>query len=371
MENGKNDMVNDNAKCRTRARGLGIAPGTMHPGPSNAITDVSSVKVGHFTLHEGSRIRTGATAILPHGGNIYQNKVPAAVAVGNGFGKLAGSTQIEELGEIETPIILTNTLSVSEGIAAVVEWTLRQPGNEEVVTINSVVGETNDGYYINDIRARSLKSGMILESIESASEAPPEEGNVGAGTGTVAFDFKGGIGTSSRKLDPESGGYCIGVLVQSNFDGNLRIDGIPFGCGTASMPKESGGSIMIVVATDAPLSDRNLKRLAHRALSGLARVGANMSNGSGDYVIAFSTAKSVRRTPLSRSKVTAYEDVPNDSMDPIFLAAIESTEEAILNSLLMANDTRYEDSEGTNRTVEAISLDKIRTAVASGKKNTT
>ncbi len=324
--------------------GLGLAPGTLPPGPLNAITDVKGVRVGHFTLIEGTDIRTGATAILPHAGNLFQDKVPAGLAVGNGYGKLMGVTQLTELGEIETPILLTNTLAVPRAAEALIEWTLSQPGNEEVRSVNPVVGETNDGK-LNNIRARALTVEHMLEAIRMASEGPVAEGCVGAGTGTVCLGWKGGIGTSSRIVP---GGFTLGALVQSNFGGHLQIG--------ASRLSPSDGSIMIVLATDAPLSDRNLTRLARRGLAGLARTGASMSNGSGDYVIAFSTHEGVRRTPERRKQTWAYPETPNESMSPLFQAAIESTEEAIYNSLTMA--TTMSGYQGV--TVEALPLEKIK-----------
>ncbi|MGA8206000.1 MAG: P1 family peptidase [Woeseiaceae bacterium] len=323
-----------------RARDLGIAPGVYAPGPLNAITDVAGVKVGHVTLVEGESVRTGATAILPHGGNLFQDRVPAGLDVANGFGKLAGSTQLIELGEIETPIVLTNTLSVATGIEAILDWTLVQPGNEEVKSINAIVGETNDSR-LNDIRGRALTAKDIYRAIENASGGPVAEGAVGAGTGTVAFGWKGGIGTSSRILPAEQGGYTVGVLVQTNFGGRLTINGVDYGMGTlVEQPgADSVGSIMMIVATDAPLSDRNLRRLARRASAGLARTGAGFSNGSGDYAIAFSVAESVRRTARRRENVATYEDLSNDRMSPLFEAVAEATQEAIYNSLFMATTT--------------------------------
>jgi len=330
---------------RKHARELGIAPGILPTGRWNAITDVAGVKVGHVTLIEGDDIRTGVTAILPHAGNIYQDKVPAGIAVGNGFGKLMGSTQVEELGEIETPIILTNTLAVSVAAEAIIEWILAQAGNEDVRSVNPVVGETNDGW-LNDIRRRAVTKASALEAIEMAESGPVLEGCVGAGTGTVCFGWKGGIGTSSRVLPKSLGGYTLGVLVQTNFGGVLQMNGIPVGkhLGQYYLKDQlddasADGSIMIVIATDAPLSDRNLKRLAKRGLAGLARTGASMSNGSGDYVIAFSTAQEVHRTAERRSNIWAYHEVPNDLVSPLFHSAIESTEEAIYNSLCMAETT--------------------------------
>jgi D-aminopeptidase len=354
---------------RRRARALGLAPGILPTGPWNAITDVAGVRVGHFTLIEGEDVRTGVTAILPDGGNLYQGRVPAGLAVGNGFGKLAGATQIEELGEIETPIVLTNTLAVPRACEALIDWTLQQSGNEEVRTVNPVVGETNDGY-LNNIRKRAITAGMVRQAIEQAASGPVAEGAVGAGTGTVCFGWKGGIGTSSRKLPVSLGGWTLGVLVQSNFGGALQMDGLPAG-------KELGryylkdqleqdspdGSIMIVLATDAPLSDRNLKRLARRALAGLARTGAALSDGSGDYTIALSSAEAVRRTPERRAQVWAYAELPNESMSPLFQAAIETTEEAIYNSLCMATSL----TGHRGHTIEGLPLDRLRALIQKHK----
>jgi D-aminopeptidase len=286
---------------RKRVRELGISPGILPVGKWNAITDVQGVKVGHVTLIEGNEVRTGVTAILPHQGNLYPDKVPAGIVVGNGLGKLTGSTQVEELGEIETPIILTNTLAVPRAAEALIDWTLAQKGNEEVRSVNPVVGETNDGV-LNNIRKMAVTKAHVIDAIDKASSGPVAEGSVGAGTGTVCFGWKGGIGTSSRLLPEKLGGYRVGVLVQTNFGGVLLMDGIPVGkrLGQYYMKEHlddtADGAIMIVLATDAPLSDRNLKRLAKRGLAGLARTGASMSNGSGDYVVAFSTADEVRRT---------------------------------------------------------------------------
>ena len=331
---------------RVRARQLGIAPGVLAPGPLNAITDVDGVLVGQRTLIAGDSIRTGATAILPHSGNLYQSKVPAAVFVFNGFGKSAGLSQVAELGEIETPIVLTNTLSVATGLEAVLDWTLAQPGNEQVMTVNAVVGETNDGY-LNDIRGRALTSAQILDAIKSARAGPVEEGAVGGGTGTVAFGWKGGIGTSSRRLPAVVGGWTVGVLVQTNFGGVLTVDGRRIGeeLGRFYLKdelagKSPDGSIMVVAATDAPLSDRNLARLARRAVAGIARTGSSFSNGSGDYVIAFSVARDGLRTPPKRAGVAQYAEMSNDAVSPLFQAVAEATEEAIYNSLLMATTTR-------------------------------
>jgi D-aminopeptidase len=352
--------------ARPRARDTGIAPGVLHPGPSNAITDVAGVLVGQVTLVEGKDIRTGVTAIRPHGGNLFQDKVPAGVAVANGFGKIAGTTQIEELGEIESPIVLTNTLSVAEGLAGAVEWTLAQPGNEQVRSVNAVVGETNDGY-LNDIRQRRLTEDDVRKAIESATAGPVAEGNVGGGTGTQAFGWKGGIGTSSRVLPRSHGGYTVGVLVQTNYGGVLSIAGAPVGkelgryyLKGADDEIKPDGSIMVVVATDAPLSDRNLKRLARRAFNGIAVTGSPMTNGSGDYALAFSTAESVRRTPARRAAVAALDDLPNDQMSPLFQAAMEATEEAIYNAML-----RAETMKGTEgHVLEALPLDKLQEILA-------
>ena len=352
---------------RARARDLGVAPGILAPGPLNAITDVEGVLVGHVTLIKGDDIRTGATAVLPHGNNLYQDKVPAAIVVGNGYGKLMGLSQVRELGEIETPIVLTNTLNVPEAAIAAIEWTLDQEGNERVGSVNAVVGETNDGG-LNNIRKRALTPKLIRRAIERATSGPVEEGAIGAGTGTRAFDWKGGIGTSSRELPFALGGYTIGVLVQSNFGGVLSVDGVPVGEALGQFylkehadKGDADGSVMIVVATDAPLSDRNLERLGRRALAGLARTGASMTNGSGDYVIAFSTAEGVRRTPSRRNDVAAIEEVPNNKFSPLSQAVIEATEEAILNSMFMAETVEgYNTFTGEASRVEALPLDKTR-----------
>lgn len=354
------------ASARKRAREMGIAPGILPTGPLNAITDVHPVGVGHVTLIEGNDIRTGATAIVPHPDNIYQNKVPAGIAVGNGYGKLMGSTQIRELGEIETPIVLTNTLCVPRAADAILDWVLTVPGNEAVTTVNPVVGETNDGR-LNDIRRRALTPEMIHRAVRDARPGPVREGSVGAGTGAMAFGWKGGIGTSSRVIPKGLGGYTVGVLVQSNFGGVLQILGRPVGQALgryylkdALDAGDADGSIMMILATDAPLSDRNLARLAHRALFGLARTGASFSNGSGDYAIAFSVADDVRRTPRRRQARSAVADLPNDLLSPLFQAAIESTEEAILNSLFTATTIN-----GHNGSVgEAIPLGRLMDALA-------
>jgi D-aminopeptidase len=352
---------------QVRARDIGIKPGVISPGTYNAITDVKGVLVGHVTLVEGDSIRTGATAILPHSGNIYQNKVPAAAVIGNGFGKMMGYSQIHELGEIETPIVLTNTLSVPRAADAILEWTLPQPENEAVRSVNAIVGETNDAS-LNDIRGRHLTPEIIIKAIEGAKSGPVDEGDVGAGKGTVAFGWKGGIGTSSRVLPAALGGYTVGVLVQSNYGGTLMMDGVPVGEELNQYYLKgfvesdiADGSIMMIVATDAPLSDRNLERLANRALTGLARTGSAMTNGSGDYVISFSTADSVRRTPERRGENALYEEIPNDRVSPLFQAVAEATEEAIYNSLLMANTVSTIDVRtGESRTIDELPVDKVR-----------
>jgi D-aminopeptidase len=343
-----------------RPRELGIEIGVMAPGKLNSITDVAGVKVGHTTLIKGDSVRTGVTAILPHNGNIFQQKVPAAIYVGNGFGKLAGSTQIKELGNLETPIILTNTLSVPTAMNAVIGYTLDQKENEHVFSVNAVVGETNDGY-LNDIRGRHVTEKDVLLAIETASETNVEEGNTGAGTGTVAFGYKGGIGTSSRKLPESLGGYTVGVLVQSNFGGVLQIDGVQVGEALGKFAFDDqllnnvDGSCMIVVATDAPLDSRNLERLAKRAFLGLAKTGGIASNGSGDYIIAFSTAENLRIPYRLETNTLKQEVVPNDRVSPLFMAAIEATEEAIINSLFMAETMTGQDG----RTIEKLPVEEI------------
>ncbi len=350
---------------RCRVREAGITIGILPPGPLNAVTDVAGVTVGHVTLIEGAAVRTGVTAILPHGGNIFQEKVAAAIHVGNGFGKLAGFTQVRELGNIETPIVLTNTLSVPAAVDAVMEYVLSLRGNESVQSVNPVVGETNDGW-LNDIRGRHVRSGHVREAIASAKAGPVEEGCVGAGAGTVCFGFKGGIGTASRRLPADLGGWTVGVLVQTNFGGVLQVAGVPVGVelGKHYLHEElratPDGSCMIVAATDAPLSARNLERLAKRAMLGLARTGGIASNGSGDYVIAFSTAPGARVLHEPRAKTTASEDVANDAMTPLFLAVEEAAEEAILNSLFMAETTAGREG----RVVEALPLDTVLSILA-------
>lgn len=345
------------AKSSTR---IPVRIGVLNKGKNNAITDVEGVLVGQKTLIKGDSVRTGVTAIIPHSGNLFQQKVPAAIYTGNGFGKLAGITQVKELGNIESPIILTNTLSVANAINAGITYTLSQKENVNVGSVNIIVGETNDGY-LNDIRGRHVTESDVLQAIKEAKSGVVEEGNVGAGTGTVCFGFKGGIGTSSRVLPQASGGYTVAVLVQTNFGGVLEIAGVPVG-------KELGkyylsdqlnnpvdGSCMIVVATDAPLDARNLERLAKRAFMGLAKTGGIASNGSGDYVIAFSTAVTVRIPYISTEKLYNTSTVFNDDMSPLFLAAIEATEEAVINALFAAKTTK-----GRNgNTVEALPRDKV------------
>jgi D-aminopeptidase len=354
---------------RVRARDIGVAPGRLPPGPLNAITDVPGVRVGQVTRVEGDSVRTGVTAVVPHPGNVFQDKVPAAVSVANGFGKMTALSQIRELGEIETPIVLTNTLSVPQGADGVIAWTLAQPGNEQVRSVNAVVGETNDGA-LNDIRRRVITRQDVLGAIGAAKGGPVEEGAVGAGTGTVAFGWKGGIGTSSRRLADT--GWTVGVLVQSNYGGDLLMAGVPLqaelkrlGRLAEGPPASADGSIMIVVATDAPLSDRNLERLASRAFAGLARTGSGFSNGSGDYAIAFSTADGVRRTPARRMAASPIVDLPNDLVSPLFVAVADATEEAIYNSMLMAHTVRSRDPlTGQAVVVEALDVGLVKQALA-------
>ena len=341
-------------------RDYGIAIGVMDTGQHNAITDVPGVTVGHKTLNEDDHIRTGVTAILPHGGNIFQQKVPAAVYAGNGFGKLTGSTQIEELGNIETPIVLTNTLSVPTAANGLIDYTFSFDENDNVRSVNPVVGETNDGY-LNDIRGRHVTEQDVLDAIESARSGRIPQGNVGAGTGTVAFGFKGGIGTSSRKLPENMGGYTVGVLVQTNFGGVLQIAGVPVGKEldkyylSDRLNETPDGSCMIVVATDAPVGSRNLERLAKRAMLGLGKTGGIASNGSGDYVIAFSAAESLRIPYRSEGAFLSRKVLRNDAMSPLFMAVNEATEEAIINSLFQAETMSGRDGH----TVEALPVDKV------------
>ncbi len=332
-------------QARPRARDVGVVIGTLPTGPRNAITDVDGVGVGHATLAEGRRFHTGVTVVSPHPGNLFRQRVPATILVGNGFGKLAGITQVQELGELETPIMLTGTLSTWKVADATVDWLLRQPGMDKVRSINPVVGETNDGY-LSDIRARPLTPALVEQALAGVSRGDVAEGDVGAGAGTVAFGWKGGIGTSSRHLAAGDGGYTVGVLVQSNFGGDLTIAGVPvwkalpdpseYARNLGAPPPSTGdGSIMMVVATDAPLDPAALQRLARRALVGLARTGSVMSNGSGDYVIAFSTAKANLRDP--DAAVQPAQSVSGEHMTPLFQATAEATEEAILNSLFRAH----------------------------------
>jgi D-aminopeptidase len=377
-------------KRRPRAREAGVNVGVIPVGPLNAITDVGGVLVGHTTVIRGETIRTGVTAILPHAGNLFREKVPAAIFVGNGFGKLMGSTQVNELGEVETPILLTSTLSVPRTADALLDYMLSLPGNEDVQSVNPVVAETNDGY-LNDIRGRHITADDVVNAIKNAKGGAVEEGCVGAGTGTVAFGFKGGIGTSSRKLPTKLGGYTVGVLVQTNFGGVLTINGAPVGRelgnyylkeelsnndirnserrvtpANPGQPNTPDGSVIIVIATDAPVEARNLSRMAARAMLGLARTGAAGSNGSGDYAIAFSTTAELRiqnsNNPATRNLPRNYKVLHNDGMSPLFLAVIEATEEAIYNSLFRATTTT-----GRGHTVEALPLDRTLEILRSHK----
>lgn len=353
-----------NEVSRPRARDIGIAPGILTPGPLNAITDVAGVLVGHVTLTDGQAINTGATAILPHGGNLYRDRVPAGFHQGNGYGKFAGSTQVIELGELETPIILTNTLSVPQGMEAAISWTLKQSGNEAVRSVNAVVGETNDGY-LNDIRGRHLRAETIETAITFAKSSPVEEGSVGAGRGTISFGWKGGIGTSSRVLPSALGSYTIGVLAQTNYGGILSVDGMPVGrmldqyFMRETLDKgDADGSVIIVIATDAPLSDRNLERLASRAMLGIGRTGSPVTNGSGDYILAFSTAESVRRG-ANRAPTNGLD---NSELSPLFQAVVEATEEAILNALFKATSV-----SGHRGTIDAIDIEAL-TRIMAGER---
>ncbi len=360
------DVARDSV--RVRARDLGVAPGIFAPGSNNAITDVAGVRVGQVTLSTGNTVRTGVTAILPHPGNVYRSRVPAALHVGNGFGKFVGSTQVNELGELETPILLTCTLCVWKAADAMAEWMLAQPDMQQVRSLNVVVGETNDGG-LNDIRARPVTADAVRRALEGARSGPVEEGSVGAGTGTVAFGWKGGIGTSSRKLPESLGGWTVGVLVQANFGGVLQVEGAPVGReldryafqnalaaqgNMRGLADDRGdGSVIIVVATDAPLSDRNLRRLASRGMMGLGRTGSSASNGSGDYVLAFSTAASVRRGFDAAQLQTT--ELANEQMSAVFQASVDAVEESVYNALFMATTV-----SGNGQTVEAIPLDKVR-----------
>jgi len=351
------------AQTRPRARDLGIAPGVLSPGPLNAITDVDGVRVGHTTVTDGDRVRTGVTAIVPHGGNLFQDEVAGAVFVGNAFGKLAGSTQVNELGTIETPIVLTNTLSVGEAMDAVVRYTLALPGNEQVRSVNALVGETNDGG-LNDIRGLHVTREHVLDAIRNAKGGPVDEGSVGAGTGTICYGWKGGIGTSSRKV---TSGYTVGVLAQTNFGGNLTIAGVPIYKtlqppsrradlrGPGPLDAASGdGSCMLVVATDAPLDTHGLRRVAARAIFGLARTGSSYSNGSGDFAIAFSTSPEMRHR-FGETAPRTRQVLPTDAISPLFEAALEATEEAVYNSLFRATAVR-----SAIGTAEAIPIDRVR-----------
>lgn len=353
---------------RPRARDLGLAPGVFAPGPLNAITDVAGVSVGHVTLNEGDTVRTGVTVVVPHAGNVFQDKVPGAVFIGNAFGKLAGSTQVEELGTIETPIALTNTLSVGAAMDGIVRWTLDQPGNQNVRSVNALVGETNDGG-LNDIRGQHVRPQHVLAALKAAATGAVQEGSVGAGTGTQAFGWKGGIGTASRKLPATQGGYTLGVIVQSNYGGVLTMGGAPVGqlLGRYAYqprpdkpPQEAAdsaygdGSCMIVVATDAPIDARDLKRVAARAIYGLARTGSSYSNGSGDFAIAFSTAADLR-TRFGSEAPQARTLLPTDGVSALFQAALEATEEAVYNSLLKATSVT-----SRSGTAEALPVDRLR-----------
>lgn len=346
-------------EVRPRARDLGLSPGIFEPGALNAITDVAGVRVGHTTLVEGDRVRTGVTAIVPHGGNLFRDKVAGAVFVGNAFGKLAGSTQVDELGTIETPIVLTNTLAVGVAVDATVSWTLGRPGNEAVRSVNALVGETNDGG-LNDIRSMPVKREHVVAAIDRARDGPVDEGAVGAGSGTIAFGMKGGIGTSSRVVTIGFARYVVAALVQSNYGGVLSVDGAPVGkelrrrTDGPSSSWDTGGSCIVVVATDAPLTARDLKRLAARGIYGLARTGASYSNGSGDFAIAFSTALETRVTHGSTEPRPAAT-LPTEAVSPLFQAALESVEEAVLNSILRATTTT-----GNGRTVEAIDIPRLK-----------
>lgn len=348
---------------RVRARDLGVAPGIFKTGTLNAITDVAGVRVGQVTLNEGDKVRTGITAIFPHAGNAFLERVPAAVDVGNGFGKLTGSTQVNELGELETPILLTCTLCVWKAADAMVDWMLALPGMERVRSINPLVGETNDGT-LNDIRTRPVTAEAVRRALESASGGPVAEGSVGAGTGTIAFGWKGGIGTSSRMLPASLGGYTVGVLVQTNFGGVLQVLGAPVGTTLGHYAFEGNvggergdGSCIVVIATDAPLSDRNLKRVAARAMMALGRTGSSAANGSGDYAIAFSTAREVRRAWDAKRLTTT--ELANEEVSAVFEGAVEAAEEAIYNSLFMATTVT-----GNGHTIEALPLDRVRQILA-------
>jgi D-aminopeptidase len=366
-------LTTASAQTKPRARDLGLAPGVHAPGSLNAITDVDGVRVGQTTIVEGDRVRTGVTAVLPHAGNVFQDKVAGAVFVGNAFGKLAGSTQVNELGTIETPIVLTNTLSVGTAMDAVVRHTLAQPGNEQVRSVNALVGETNDGG-LNDIRGLHVTREHVLQAIAGAKSGPVAEGTVGAGTGTICYGWKGGIGTSSRKLtlrdaqNDRGHEYTVGVLAQTNFGGNLTIGGIAIfkllqppsrraslaGRQPADDRASADGSCMLVVATDAPLDARDLGRLAARAVFGLGRTGSSYSNGSGDFAIAFSTSPEMR-SRFNDAAARARTILPTDAVSPLFETALEATEEAVYNSLFQATTVR-----SANGSAEAIPIDRVR-----------
>lgn len=359
--------VTAGASERPRVRDLGLEPGVLAPGPLNAITDVAGVRVGHRTLIEGSTIRTGVTAVVPHGGNLFQSKVPAAVWPANAFGKAAGFLQVQELGNVETPIVLTNTLCVGTAVQAVVDWTLHQPGNENVRSVNAVVGETNDGY-LNDIRTCAVRPLDVFLAIEEAAAGEVEEGSVGAGTGTSLFGWKGGVGTASRVLPAGFGGYTVGALVQSNFGGILMVDGLQVGEAMGRVPfggdeGASGGSCMIVLATDAPLSARNLERMAKRAALGLARTGSFLDNGSGDFVIAFSTSGRIEHDGMPSGQEEAT--LTNDAMSPLFLATVESVEEAVLNSLFRATTVSGRDGHAR----EAFPIEVVEELIRTGEES--
>ena len=353
---------NADSNSRPRALQLGLSVGILPTGPLDAITDVAGVTVGHVTIIQGANVRTGVTAVLPRAGNLYRDKVPGAIFVGNGYGKLTGSTQVEEMGTIEAPILLTNTSTVPDVSAALTRYMMALPGNEAVLSVNPVVGETNDGY-LNDIRGFHVTQENVFAAIRNARGGPVEEGSVGAGTGTVAFGWKGGIGSASRNLPATLGGYKVGVLVQTNFGGVLTIAGAPVGkeLGQYYLREEVGqgvrdkadGSCMMIIATDAPVDARNLKRLAARAWLGMARTGSSASNGSGDYAIAFSTAPQNQIHTSDKSLTQHVEVLSNDAMSPLFLAVIEATEEAIYNSMFRAVTMT-----GNGHTVEALPLDK-------------
>ncbi len=354
-------------QAQNRVRDYGIEIGVLKPGPLNAITDVPGVQVGHTTISKGSAIRTGVTVILPHTGNLFQQKVPAAIYIGNGFGKLAGYSQVKELGNLETPIVLTNTLSVGTAVNALVDYTLALPENENVRSVNAVVGETNDGY-LNDIRGRHIDEKAVFDAIASSNSGVVLEGNVGAGTGTICFGYKGGIGTASRVLPAKAGGYTLGVLVQSNFGGVIEVDGVAVGKKLGrysdSFKYEADGSCMMVIMTNAPLDSRNLERLAKRAMLGLAKTGGIASNGSGDYVIAVSTAENCRIPYQSEAMTHTTTTLRNEAMTPLFLAAIEATEEAILNSLFVAETT----TGFKGRSIEALPKERVLKLLEEAKK---